>query len=133
MNRLRTLSCMTLLSFLTAQPSQHPFDIPTEFIEKHPELIWLKELYLGAKIVSEMKQEEIDKTIILCNQCKTLLYCSHFGGILISQKDRKNLDSLKELMTAGDGTLVAKFMLELCNQSKIECQKCRTFTGWHAS
>lgn len=133
MNKLRTLLCLTLLSFFAATPSDSPLNIPDDLIEKFPELIWLKELYLGAEIASHMKQEELDKAVIFCDQCAMQLCCSGLGGILISQRDRKNLDSLKELMTVGDGTKIAGFMLQLCNQSSIECQKCRTFFGWHVS
>ncbi|MFA5999193.1 MAG: hypothetical protein WC747_04210 [Candidatus Babeliales bacterium] len=127
------LLCILTLSFLTVQPSEHPFDVPTEFIEKFPELIWLKELYLCAKIESQINQDEIDKAVIFCDQCNAQLCCSNLGGILSSQRDQKNLGTLKQLMTIGDGLKIAEFMLPLCNQLQIECSHCHIFAGWHAN
>ena len=132
MSSLRALLCMAVLSFFTITSSESPFNISDDLIEKFPELIWLKELYLGAQIVSEMKQEELDKSIILCDQCENQFCCSNLGGVLISKRDRKNLEALKELIIVGDGTKIAEFMLQLCNRLKIVCHKCRTFSGWRA-
>lgn len=131
MKKLQTLLYVTILSFFTITSPESPLNISDELIEKFPDLIWLKELYLGAEIVSKMNPEEFDKTVLLCNQCKSQFYCSHLGGLLCSQKDRKNLDILKELMTIGDGSKIIEFMLPLCNELKAECVKCRSFKGWH--
>jgi hypothetical protein len=132
MSSLRALLCMAVLSCFTMTPSESPFNISDDLIEKFPELIWLKELYLGAQIVSEMKQEELDKSIILCDQCENQLSCSNVGGVLISKRDLQNLEALKELIIVGDGTIIAEFMLQLCNTLKIVCHKCQTFSGWHS-
>lgn len=131
MNRFYTLLCFAMLSFFTVMHSESPLNIPDELIEKLPDLIWLKELYLSAEIVSKKKQEEIDKTIIQCDQCGTQYDCSHIGGILSSLKDRKNLDRLKQLMILGDGVNIALFIHNLCNELKIACHKCNAFVGWH--
>ncbi len=129
--------CLIIESFFSIkaleQLSEHPFNISSEMLEKYPELIWIKELYLCAEIQSEMNQDEIDKAVIICNQCNMQLCCAHLGGILSSNKDRKNLDILKQLMTIGDGTKISSYMLLVCNQLEIACFHCHTFTGWHSN
>jgi hypothetical protein len=73
---------------------------------------------------------------ILCSGCCSKeLYCGEFYGSLTgvfikNECEESVLKKIEKLLSDGFSARINKSMLELANETKMECSTCKKFIGW---